>query len=77
MGAWPNERKQAEDIYNPGTHLQRVAENTATAAAVPTPLLPADNILEHGKQIYSAVCVACHQADGRGVCIGVQVARRS
>jgi len=57
--------KQSEGIYNPGTHLQRIATNTAALA--PTPLLPAESTLEHGKQIYSAVCAACHQADGRGL----------
>ena len=47
--------RQAEQIFNPGTRLQRTA-------AVKTKSGP-----EHGKQVYERVCTACHQPDGRGM----------
>jgi nitrite reductase (NO-forming) len=46
--------RQAEEIFNPGTKLQRVAVATAPAA-------------DHGKQVYERICTACHQPDGRGL----------
>jgi nitrite reductase (NO-forming) len=56
--------RQSEETYNPGTHLQRVA---ATTGAVPIPSKPAGAANEHGKQIYTTICVGCHQPDGRGL----------
>lgn len=48
--------RQAEEIFNPGTHLQRVASATARPA-------PGDR----GHELYSTICTACHQPDGRGL----------
>ena len=56
--------RQSEQIYDPGTHLQRVA---ATTSAVPTPSTSDGGANEHGKQIYTTICVACHQPDGHGL----------
>jgi len=56
--------RQSEGIYNPGTHLQRVA---ATTEVAPPPLASAGGTNEHGKQVYTTICVACHQPDGNGV----------
>ncbi len=59
--------RQAEEIFNPGTHLQRVAETSpapAPRAGVPAPAAtPGDR----GHELYSTVCTACHQPDGRGM----------
>jgi nitrite reductase (NO-forming) len=46
--------RQAEEIFNPGTHLQRVASVTTSAT-------------DHGKGIYERICTNCHQPDGRGM----------
>jgi nitrite reductase (NO-forming) len=56
--------RQSEEIYNPGTHLQRVA---ATTEVAPAPFASAGGTNEHGKQVYTTICVACHQPDGNGV----------
>lgn len=53
--------RQAEQIYDPGTRLQRVA------AVDVAPANPATAALEHGKQVYGRICTACHQPDGRGM----------
>jgi nitrite reductase (NO-forming) len=47
--------RQAEEIFNPGTHLQRVAAVTTSSAA------------DHGKGIYERICTTCHQPDARGM----------
>jgi nitrite reductase (NO-forming) len=46
--------RQAEEIFNPGTHLQRVAAVSTSAS-------------DHGKGIYERICTTCHQPDGRGM----------
>jgi nitrite reductase (NO-forming) len=56
--------RQAEETYSPGTHLRRVA---ATTGAVPISSKPTGGANEHGKQIYTTICVGCHQPDGRGL----------
>jgi nitrite reductase (NO-forming) len=45
--------RQAEEIFNPGTHLQRVAAVTPST--------------DHGKGVYERICTNCHQPDGRGM----------
>jgi len=47
--------RQSEEIFNPGTRLQRVAAVTNTSSA------------DHGKQVYERICTTCHQPDGRGL----------
>jgi len=46
--------RQAEEIFNPGTRLQRVAAVTTSTA-------------DHGKQLYDRICTTCHQPDARGM----------
>lgn len=46
--------RQSEEIFNPGTRLQRVAAITTSAT-------------DHGKQVYDRICATCHQPDGRGM----------
>jgi len=46
--------RQSEEIFNPGTHLQRVAAVTESAP-------------DHGKEIYERICTTCHQPDARGM----------
>jgi nitrite reductase (NO-forming) len=50
--------RQAEEVFNPGTHLERVA---LVSSSEPRPEA------ERGRQLYSTVCTACHQPDGRGL----------
>jgi nitrite reductase (NO-forming) len=52
--------RQAEEVFNPGTHLQRFAAEARPSSADPGP----DN---RGHELYSTVCTACHQPDGRGL----------
>jgi nitrite reductase (NO-forming) len=70
--------RQAEEIFNPGTRLHRVAAVTTTAAPAPAPAAPqaatppAANsaqsaAVEHGKEVYAKICTTCHQPDGRGM----------
>ena len=67
--------RQAEEIFNPGTRLQRVAAVTTSAPAAqaapqaaPQAASPADSALtEHGKEVYAKICTTCHQPDGRGM----------
>jgi nitrite reductase (NO-forming) len=47
--------RQAEEIFNPGTHLQRVAAVSTTTPS------------EHGKGVYERICTTCHQPDARGL----------
>jgi nitrite reductase (NO-forming) len=46
--------RQSEEIFNPGTHLQRVAAVTTSAP-------------NHGKEVYDRICTTCHQPDARGM----------
>ena len=46
--------RQSEQIFSPGTHLQRVAAVTSTNA-------------DHGKGVYERICTTCHQPDARGL----------
>jgi len=60
--------RQSEEIFNPGTHLQRVAEVTTPSPAplVATPQTrPAPG--DRGHELYTTICTACHQPDGRGL----------
>ena len=62
--------RQLEAPYDPGTHLQRVAD--AIPAATPSPLRSPANVavsgpLEAGRALYASICTACHQPDGRGL----------
>ncbi|MBX2799815.1 MAG: cytochrome c [Myxococcales bacterium] len=45
------------DIYNGPVGMVKEPEPTATDL---------DSLMAHGEGVYSAVCVACHQADGQG-----------
>jgi len=58
--------RQAEEIFNPGTHLQRVA---MVASTPPAPAAPAQKSApgDRGHELYSTICTACHQPDGRGM----------
>lgn len=49
----------SQAVYQPGTHLKE--------AAVPASIATPEALMQHGKEIYSNVCAACHQADGRGL----------
>jgi nitrite reductase (NO-forming) len=67
--------KLNEQVYNPGTRLQRVAVSIPSVSAPAINLTSgadryttvAEGSLEHGKQIYNEVCSACHQVDGQGM----------
>jgi len=64
--------RQAEEIFNPGTHLQRVAMTTApaplAASAGSAPVATtADPALDRGRELYTTICTNCHQPDGRGL----------
>ncbi len=62
--------RQSEEIFNPGTRLQRVAAVTTSAAPAPTQQAPSSGesaANEHGKEVYNKVCTTCHQPDGRGM----------
>ena len=50
--------RQSEEPYNPGTHLERAA---LVSTSEPAPGMG------RGQQLYSTVCTACHQPDGRGL----------
>jgi len=50
--------RQAEEVFNPGTHLERVAMVSTTQQRPGA---------ERGRELYSTVCTACHQPDGRGM----------
>jgi len=58
--------RQAEEIFNPGTHLQRVAAVTTPAQPAPVPQA-ASAATDHGKEVYDRICTTCHQPDGRGM----------
>jgi nitrite reductase (NO-forming) len=45
--------RQSEEIFNPGTRLQRIAAVTTSQT--------------DGKQVYDRICTTCHQPDGRGM----------
>ena len=66
--------RQAEEIYNPGTRLQRVAMESAPAV----PTAPSDAVISlapaeakagggRGEELFKTVCATCHQPDGRGM----------
>jgi nitrite reductase (NO-forming) len=59
--------KLSESVYNPGTRLQRSAGAVPSVAAATLDDLVATATLEHGRQVYSALCAACHQAAGEGM----------
>jgi nitrite reductase (NO-forming) len=59
--------RQAESIFNPGTHLQRVAAVTLAAPSTQPVTAAGSPEMEHGKQIYGSICTTCHQPDGRGM----------
>jgi nitrite reductase (NO-forming) len=59
--------RQAEEIFNPGTHLQRVATTAAPAQLTAPAAAAADPGLDRGKQLYTTICTNCHQPDGRGL----------
>jgi len=66
--------RQSEEIFNPGTHLERVAAVTVSTPTQPlsnpkvtVASAPADAAQEHGKQVYATICTNCHQPDGRGM----------
>jgi nitrite reductase (NO-forming) len=81
MGSLEVEGKAGSDIfpgklvqkpYNPGTKLQQVAVAIPSLAATSQPSNGsspgvAKALLDHGKQVYSTVCAACHQANGQGL----------
>jgi len=50
--------RQAEEVFNPGTRLNRVATVPGSTSRPEA---------ERGRQLYSTVCTACHQPDGRGM----------
>ena len=50
---------QMQQIYNPGTRLVQ--------GAPPVQATTPQSLIEHGKQVYTNVCAACHQPDGRGL----------
>ncbi|MCY2686160.1 copper-containing nitrite reductase [Salinimicrobium sp. TH3] len=57
--------KIEEKIYNPGTSVSEVAEETNDGEQV-AEMSMADK-MERGKQIYTQNCLACHQATGAGI----------
>jgi nitrite reductase (NO-forming) len=57
--------KTSEEPYQPGTHLVQLAKFSSPVGSG-TPLTTAE-MLDQGARVYSGVCVACHQADGKGV----------
>ena len=65
--------RQSEEIFNPGTHLQRVAAVAVPAdAALPVAAdenlaAPESGVPALGQQVYAKICTACHQPDGRGM----------
>jgi len=61
--------RQMEQLYDPGTHLIRVAAAPLPAASATAinNLSASNSLMERGKQVYATVCVTCHQAGGRGL----------
>ncbi|HEU5133916.1 MAG TPA: copper-containing nitrite reductase [Steroidobacteraceae bacterium] len=64
--------RQSQEIFNPGTRLQRVAAVTTSAAPAPKPAQQvassADSAIHaQGKEVYEKICTVCHQSDGRGM----------
>jgi nitrite reductase (NO-forming) len=57
--------KIEEKVYNPGTSVSEVAEETNDAPQV-AEMSMADK-MKRGKQIYTQNCLACHQATGAGI----------
>jgi len=55
--------RQSEEIFNPGTHLQRVAFTGPEVSEQPA----ATKSAERGKELYTTICTTCHQPDGRGM----------
>jgi nitrite reductase (NO-forming) len=51
--------------YRPGTRLIR--DTAAPPVAKSAESAAASDALAHGKQVYERTCIACHQADGRGM----------
>jgi len=62
--------RQSEEIFNPGTHLQRVALAGPEVSGQPAafPAAAANNAAAgRGKELYTTICTTCHQPDGRGM----------
>jgi len=67
--------RQAEEIFNPGTHLERVAFTpqpqlqpvTPKAAAPATVAAIPSAATGRGHELYSTICTNCHQPEGRGM----------
>lgn len=59
--------RQAEEIFNPGTHLQRVAMVTATDQTTQPTAMPPARAGGRGQEVYATICANCHQPDGRGL----------
>ena len=57
--------RTAEGVYNPGTSVTGVVEDTKDAGPV-TEKSMAEK-MERGKQVYTQSCMACHQANGSGI----------
>jgi nitrite reductase (NO-forming) len=59
---------QSQSLYNPGTHLDRAPVAVAqelTPAVVPS--VDRTPPKDHGEQVYTTLCITCHQPDGRGL----------
>ena len=61
--------RQAEELFNPGTRLQRVAYVAPTAITLTPAPGGASAAAPQGRghEIYSTVCTNCHQPEGRGM----------
>ncbi|MCC8361052.1 copper-containing nitrite reductase [Salinimicrobium sediminilitoris] len=57
--------KIEEKIYNPGTSVSEVAEETNDEEQVAE--MSMAEKMERGKQVYTQSCLACHQATGAGI----------
>lgn len=57
--------KIEEKVYNPGTSVSGVAEETTDGGLAAE--MSMDEKMERGKQVYTQSCLACHQATGAGI----------
>ena len=57
--------KIEEKVYNPGTSVSEVAEESTEGGLVAE--MSMAEKMERGKQVYTQNCLACHQATGAGI----------